>query len=111
MQIKGHVVKGSVLDSETRCSHYHTELDRIAIKFYCCQTYFPCYLCHEESGCGNVKMWPHDQFDQKAILCGACRQELTINSYQNGENECPNCKAGFNPNCQLHEHLYFQVKR
>ena len=111
MQIKGHIVKGSVLDSETRCSHYHTELDRIAIKFYCCQTYFPCYLCHEVSGCGNVKMWPHDQFDEKAILCGSCGEELTITTYRNGESKCPNCKSDFNPNCQLHEHLYFQIQK
>jgi len=110
MQIKGHIVKGSVLDSETRCSHYHTELDRIAIKFYCCQTYFPCYVCHEESGCGKTKMWPPDQFHQKTILCGACGEELTIHTYQDSESKCPHCKAPFNPNCLLHEHLYFEVK-
>ena len=53
MICKGHHVAGNVIDSETRCAHYHTELDIIAIKFYCCDTYFPCYQCHEESGCGD----------------------------------------------------------
>ena len=43
MQCKGHHVAGDVIDSETRCTHYHSELDIIAIKFYCCDTYFPCF--------------------------------------------------------------------
>ena len=47
IKIKGHLIKGTVLDKETRCAHYHSEIDRIAIKFFCCNTYFPCYECHE----------------------------------------------------------------
>lgn len=109
MNVKGHIVKGNVIDNETRCTHYHTERDRIAIKFYCCNTYFPCHLCHEEDGCGSLQVWPRNKFHQKAILCGACGTQLTIDDYLRGENECPNCKAAFNPNCQLHESLYFEV--
>ncbi len=109
MKIKGHIVKGSVVDNETRCKHYQTERDRIAIKFFCCQTYFPCFLCHEEDGCGDVKVWPQDQFHHRAILCGACGTELTVHEYVQGENKCPNCRASFNPNCHLHENLYFDV--
>src|SRR5690625_8025706 len=98
MFIKGHILKGTVLDSETRCSHYHTELDRIAIKFYCCQTYFPCYLCHKESGCGETKVWPYDKLDKKAILYGACGEELTSKSYQNMEHKCSIPKVLLNNN-------------
>ena len=73
MRIKGHLVKGAVLDEETRCAHYHSEIDRIAIKFYCCDTYFPCYECHEESGCGTQKFGPKKSLTRKqffAVLVG-----------------------------------------
>ncbi|MBE6184578.1 CHY zinc finger protein [Heyndrickxia ginsengihumi] len=110
MIIHGHEVKGSVLDSETRCVHYHKKIDRIAIKFYCCNTYYPCYECHEEHGCGKHKVWPKEQFDKKAILCGACGYELTIHEYLHCRSNCPNCQASFNPGCNLHRHLYFEVE-
>ena len=76
MLIKGHNVRGAVLDNETRCAHYHSEIDRIAIKFYCCDTYFPCYECHEEAGCGKPAVWPTEKFTKNAILCGACGYEF-----------------------------------
>ncbi|MEI3605293.1 CHY zinc finger protein [Pseudogracilibacillus sp. SE30717A] len=109
MQINGHRVRGNVIDLETRCTHYHSEKDRIAIKFFCCNTYYPCYSCHEEKGCGNHQTWPANQFDQKAILCGACGEEITIKAYLNKSHICPYCKAEFNPGCSLHYHLYFSV--
>lgn len=104
--IKLVYVKGAI-DSETRCSHYHGEHDRIAIKFYCCGEYFPCYQCHEEHGCGETKVWPKRKWNEKAILCGACQTELTIEEYMNSGYVCPSCSAQFNPGCRLHDHLYF----
>jgi uncharacterized CHY-type Zn-finger protein len=100
-------VKGLQVDEETRCAHYHAEIDRIAIKFYCCGSYFSCFECHEATGCGNPKVWPKQMFDQHAILCGACGYELTINEYLACDSTCPNCHASFNPGCNLHKHLYF----
>lgn len=41
-------VYGSLIDTETRCRHYFTEEDIIAIKFKCCNKYYPCYKCHNE---------------------------------------------------------------
>lgn len=102
-------VSGNVVDSETRCTHYHSELDIVAIKFYCCDTYFPCHSCHEEAGCGGHNVWPKKKFDEKAILCGCCRHELTINEYMTCHYKCPSCKAAFNPGCGLHKGLYFEV--
>src|SRR5699024_1709835 len=78
MQIHGLMVSGAI-DQETRCKHYHSELDRVAIKFHCCGRYFPCIQCHGECGCGERKVWPRDTFNEKAILCGNCGEELTIN--------------------------------
>ena len=40
MLIHDHDVKGNGVDKETRCLHYHSEVDRIAIKFYCCNSYY-----------------------------------------------------------------------
>ncbi|MBD7985488.1 hypothetical protein H9649_12880 [Sporosarcina sp. Sa2YVA2] len=98
-----------MIDSETRCVHYHSTLDIIAIKFYCCNTYFPCYACHKESGCGNPAVWPKQKFDEKAVLCGACGHELSVNEYTHCQSRCPKCKARFNPGCNLHRELYFDV--
>ena len=109
MLIKGQFVLGNVLDEETRCSHYHSEIDRIAIKFYCCYTYFPCYECHSENGCGSADVWPEEKFVEKAVLCGACGYELTISEYLECKSACPACSASFNPGCSLHRHLYFQT--
>ncbi|WP_376776801.1 CHY zinc finger protein [Sporosarcina sp. NCCP-2331] len=100
-------VHGLLIDEETRCVHFHTEADRIAIKFYCCKTYYPCYDCHEETGCGDHAVWPVEQFDEKAVLCGSCGHELTVNEYINSHHRCPSCRSGFNPGCSLHRNLYF----
>ncbi|MDN7245021.1 CHY zinc finger protein [Planococcus shenhongbingii] len=100
-------VKGIGVDDETRCAHYHSENDRIAIKFFCCGIYYPCFECHQAVGCGNPKVWPKERFDEKAVLCGACGHELTVQEYLDCSSSCPVCSAGFNPGCSLHKHLYF----
>jgi len=101
-------VKGKPVDDQTRCEHYHSPLDIIAIKFKCCDDYFPCYQCHQETVDHNPLVWPKDELDTKAVLCGVCKHELTINEYVNSQNYCPNCKSGFNPGCGNHYHLYFE---
>lgn len=109
MKIHNADVKGKVIDKETRCTHYHSQLDRIAIKFFCCQTYYPCIHCHIESAGHAVSRWPVDQFDNRAVLCGACGFEMTIHEYIKGNVACPNCQASFNPGCEKHYHLYFSL--
>lgn len=109
MRIKGHIVRGQVLDEETRCTHYHSEIDRIAIKFYCCNTYYPCYECHDEDGCGSPAVWPKEKFGDKAVLCGSCGYELTVAEYLGCQSTCPMCSVAFNPGCSLHRHLYFET--
>ena len=53
--------------------------------------------------------WPSDQFDEKAILCGVCGLEMTITEYMNSHYTCPNYEAEFNPRCQNHYELYFEM--
>lgn len=110
MMIHGYNVIGAI-DEETRCNHYHKEIDRIAIKFYCCKTYFPCYECHAEFGCEQPLVWPENLFSEKAILCGTCGTEISIMDYLHGGYNCPICVSAFNPSCSLHKHLYFEDKQ
>jgi uncharacterized CHY-type Zn-finger protein len=39
-------VLGGVVDDQTRCVHYHGPTDVIAMRFKCCDAYFPCLRCH-----------------------------------------------------------------
>ncbi|MBY0479396.1 MAG: hypothetical protein K2Q24_17245 [Chitinophagaceae bacterium] len=103
------VVKGNIIDNATRCTHYHSANDIIAIRFNCCNEYYPCYQCHEETAGHAATVWPKTEWNTKAILCGNCKQELNIAAYMQSGNHCPHCKAAFNPNCSKHYHLYFET--
>ena len=102
-------VLGIELDENTRCFHYHSKLDVIAIKFKCCNAYYACIQCHEETTHHEAVVWNTDEFDEKAILCGNCHAEMTIHEYLNANNSCPYCNTGFNPKCSNHHHFYFQT--
>ncbi|WP_373285558.1 CHY zinc finger protein [Paraliobacillus quinghaiensis] len=101
-------VHGALIDKQTRCKHYDKPIDIIAIKFKCCETYYPCYKCHAEEADHQAKVWGREEFDHKAILCGKCGEELTINEYLNSNSSCSCCNASFNPGCQKHKYLYFE---
>lgn len=101
-------VFGNTIDDETRCIHYGTPADVIAIKFFCCSRYYPCHLCHAEAETHSPGRWPRVQWDQRAILCGVCRHELTVDEYL-AVSSCPNCQAEFNEGCRLHSHYYFET--
>jgi len=100
---------GKPVDAQTRCVHWHSALDIIAIKFKCCDQYYPCYSCHEETTDHEAVVWPKTEFGEKAILCGVCGHELTISEYMTCNNTCPKCAAQFNPGCSNHYHLYFET--
>lgn len=100
------VVHGPVVDDQTRCVHYRTELDVIAIRFACCGRYYPCYSCHDETADHGSRPWPAGSGGERAVLCGVCRTELTIDGYRGAES-CPHCDAAFNPRCALHYPTYF----
>ena len=101
-------VLGPVVDDETRCIHYRSTLDVIAIRFACCGEYYPCHLCHAEAAGHPAQQWPLDARDARAVLCGVCGHELTIADYLRAD-ACPECGTAFNPGCRLHTELYFQV--
>jgi uncharacterized CHY-type Zn-finger protein len=101
-------IKGKLVDDQTRCEHYHSPLDIIAIKFKCCNEYYACHQCHEETANHKPKVWKKEEWDTKAIFCGVCKNELTIREYFHSGNQCPYCRSAFNPNCSRHYHLYFE---
>jgi uncharacterized CHY-type Zn-finger protein len=107
--IDGTVIYGKPIDNQTRCTHYHSSLDIIAIKFKCCDKYFPCFTCHEETAGHAAEVWPKSEFDKKAVICGVCAHELTVNEYMQCNNTCPKCASAFNPGCSKHYHLYFET--
>jgi uncharacterized CHY-type Zn-finger protein len=102
-------IHGKLIDDNTRCVHFHSLLDIIAIRFKCCGTYYPCYQCHEETAGHAAVTWKKEEWDNPAIFCGLCKNELTINEYMSSGNQCPNCNGMFNPNCSKHYHLYFEI--
>lgn len=102
-------LRGIDVDAETRCAHWEDQVDVIALRFACCDTYYPCFSCHEAATDHEVVQWPADRFDEPAVLCGACRTTLTAAAYLSGGDACPHCGAAFNLGCREHRHLYFEV--
>lgn len=102
-------VYGVEVDDETRCAHYATDRDVIAIRFACCGDYYPCLSCHDELANHESVPWQADDFGTKAVLCGSCGTELTIEGYLDSGSACPRCGAAFNPGCRTHWPTYFDV--
>jgi uncharacterized CHY-type Zn-finger protein len=105
--IHGIDVHGVALDAETRCGHYHGLSDRVAIRFYCCREWYPCFECHASEAGHEAGVWSREEFGARAVLCGACGNQLTVQEYLDCGSTCPNCEAEFNPKCAGHYHLYF----
>ncbi|PEN05690.1 hypothetical protein CRI93_12340 [Longimonas halophila] len=100
---------GMGVDAETRCAHYATERDVIALRFPCCNVFYPCHACHDAVADHASQQWDAQaDLDERAVLCGACRTVLTWRQYLNAEHACPDCGADFNPGCTTHLHLYIR---
>jgi len=100
-------IYGHIVDNQTRCKHYYSEEDIVAIKFKCCNKYYPCYKCHEECENHDISVWNKEEFDELAIVCGICGTNHTINQYLN-TNNCISCRSIFNEGCKNHYHFYFK---
>lgn len=105
--IHGEKVYGVDVDGQTRCGHYRSEIDVIAIKFKCCGKWFPCYECHAAVAAHTSDTWPVGERNSKAVLCGNCGHQLSITKYFDCNSVCPKCSAQFNPACANHYNLYF----
>ncbi|MEC9240675.1 MAG: CHY zinc finger protein [Pseudomonadota bacterium] len=96
------------IDAETRCGHYHRGVDVVAIRFYCCRSWYACHDCHLALADHPPVVWPRGLWAEHAILCGVCGHQLAVHQYLAGDSVCPSCSAHFNPGCQQHHHLYFE---
>lgn len=103
-------LRGIAVDPETRCSHYDSAKDVIAIRFPCCDVYYPCFKCHRETTDHSPARWPGNRQHEQAILCGCCGATLEIARYLNNPHECPECDAAFNSNCIAHHDHYFALE-
>ena len=117
-------LRGVAVDPETRCAHWDTRVDVVALRFGCCEAYYPCDVCHDAATDHEAEPWPRDRFDEPAVLCGACGATLTAREYLDGDGEaqsasssrakpdndaCPRCGAAFNPGCRKHRDRYFET--
>ena len=104
--VHGLRVRGVEVGPETRCAHYDTDRDVVALKFGCCGAYYPCFRCHEATEDHDAERLPVDS-SESAVLCGVCGAELTAREFVTGDHECPECGAAFNPGCADHYGRYF----
>jgi uncharacterized CHY-type Zn-finger protein len=100
-------LRGVAVAPNTRCAHYDGPRDIIAIRFACCETYYPCFECHQAATGHEPARWPPGRRDEPAVLCGACGTTMTAGAYRSAAPACPNCGAGFNPGCRAHWARYF----
>ena len=108
-RIHGVDVLGVDVDAVTRCGHYAGPTDVIALKFKCCNIWYPCIDCHQAIADHAPNVWGVSERDERAVLCGVCGHRLTITAYLGCDSTCPNCGAAFNPGCAAHHHLYFET--
>jgi len=105
--VHGVKVYGVDVGPQTRCAHYDGTTDVIAIRFPCCDRFYPCHLCHEAVADHNARVWPESSFGEPAVLCGTCGHVLTVREYLSSGSQCTACEADFNPGCVRHWDLYF----
>lgn len=103
------MVRGIDVDAQSRCVHYHSPRDIVAIRMKCCGVYYACKDCHDALAGHDIQAWPEREWGERAILCGACGTEMTIVQYLDCRHLCPGCGAHFNPGCRDHHSHYFEV--
>ena len=101
-------VHGVDVDPLTRCAHFATDRDVLAIEFACCGRFYPCFRCHARLADHEPTVWPAGDRDERALLCGACGSRFTIATYLADPLACPACDAAFNPGCLDHHDRYFE---
>ena len=102
-------VQGLRLDSQSRCAHWHSELDIVALRMPGDEVFYACYECYEAIHHKLPPRWKKEDFDEaEAILCGNCGTVMNVRTYLNSNNQCPTCQAAFNPGCAKHYHFYFE---
>ena len=109
MCVGGTVVRGVDAGPETRCAHYGSDRDVVAVAFPCCGTFYPCFRCHDALADHPAEPWPAGSEAGDAVLCGSCGERLALSTYfarLDADAACPACSAAFNPGCLSHRERY-----
>ncbi|MDW3648542.1 MAG: CHY zinc finger protein [Bacteroidia bacterium] len=107
--IGGQRVQGLELDSQSRCVHWNSELDIVALRMPEDEAFYACYECYEAIHHTLPPRWKKEDFEEaKSILCGQCGTVMSVRTYLDSKNHCPSCKSSFNPGCAKHYHFYFE---
>lgn len=104
--VAGVRIHGVDVDGDTRCAHYHSSVDIVAIRFFCCRQWYPCLHCHDTLTGHPIRPWPANAALMPAALCGGCGEQMSIAQYR-AVDRCPRCAAMFNEGCALHHSVYF----
>lgn len=108
-QVHGVPIHGIDVDENTRCAHWHSAVDIIAIRMKCCDRWVGCFDCHQAFADHAPEVWLLNERHEAAVLCGACGARLSVAQYLSANATCPLCAAAFNPGCASHHHLYFEM--
>ena len=100
-------INGLLVDDQSRCQHYHSTLDIVALKCSGCLKYYACYQCHDSLEEHSFRAYPCQLKQDKVLICGVCRHEMTIEEYQQAL-VCSHCHSAFNPACSKHYDIYFE---
>jgi uncharacterized CHY-type Zn-finger protein len=100
-------VFGLEVDDQSRCAHWRSPVDIVAIRMKCCGDWYACKDCHDALAGHPLEAWPKAEWDTRAVLCGACGTQLAVRQYLDCADACPVCGAEFNPGCRLHRGFYF----
>ncbi|KAF2733616.1 zinc finger CHY domain-containing protein [Polyplosphaeria fusca] len=103
-------VYGVSVSPTTQCLHWHSPLDVIAIKHFCCRNFYACISCHDAIETHKSDIWPKTHRSEPAVLCGVCKHVLTVDEYMQSGSRCTSCGQGFNPGCKGHWGLYFELE-
>eukprot|EP01052_Picozoa_sp_SAG31_P033622 SAG31_NODE_3824_length_3849_cov_2.006400_2_plen_208_part_00 len=102
-------VHGVGLDAQTRCAHWRSPSDVLALKAPCCGRFYACHSCHAELENHEWQPWPAaTPGSEHALFCGVCQSSFSLEDYLGAScPACPACAAAFNPGCKNHWELYF----
>ncbi|CAB16256.1 helper of TIM Hot13 [Schizosaccharomyces pombe] len=100
-------VYGKLVDNETRCFHYHSKADVVALRCGQCEKFYACFQCHDELNTHPFLPWRKAKFHIPCVICGACKNSLTVEEYRSTVH-CKYCNHPFNPKCKNHAGYYFE---
>jgi len=100
-------MRGIEVDRQTRCVHYPSAVDIVAIKMRCCGVYYACKDCHIALAGHAIAVWPRGE-GRSGRFCAGLRAEMTDSEYLDCESPVPGLRGGFNPGCKGHWEFYFE---